>query len=90
VLQCVAVCCSLLQRVAVHCSVLQCVVVCFSNMLQCAAVCCEDSFIAARGLGPVFACENVEMRINMNNKKDEFVNMTHSCARSEALLVNWA
>jgi len=48
-LQCVAVCCSVLQRVAVHCSVLQCAAVCFCSVLQCAAVCCEDAFIAARG-----------------------------------------
>jgi len=37
-LQCVAACCSVLQRVAVCCSVLQCVAVCCS-VLQCAAVC---------------------------------------------------
>ena len=48
---CVAACCSvlLLQYVAVCCSVLQCVAVCFSvlqyaamccSVLQCAAVCC--------------------------------------------------
>jgi len=36
VLQCVAVCCSLLHCVAVCCSVLQCVAVCHS-VLQCAA-----------------------------------------------------
>jgi len=46
---CVAVCCSVLQRVAACCSVLQCAAVCCSvlqcvavccNLLQCAAVCC--------------------------------------------------
>jgi len=37
-LQCVAVCCSVLQRVAACCSVLQCVAVCCS-VLQCVAVC---------------------------------------------------
>jgi len=48
VLQCVAVCCSVLQRVAVRCSngytvccsVLQCVAVCCS-VLQYVAVCCS-------------------------------------------------
>ena len=40
VLQCVAVCCSVLQCVAVCCSVLQCVTVCCS-VLQCVAVCCS-------------------------------------------------
>ena len=38
--QCVAECCSVLQRVAVCCSVLQCVAVCGST-LQCVAVCCS-------------------------------------------------
>jgi len=37
---CVAVYCSVLQRVAVCCSVLQCVAVCCS-VLQCVAVCCS-------------------------------------------------
>jgi len=36
-LQCTAVCCSVLQRVAACCSVLQCVVVCCS-VLQCVLV----------------------------------------------------
>jgi len=49
-LQCVAVCCSVLQRVAACCSVLQCVAVCCSvlqrvaaccSVLQCVAVCCS-------------------------------------------------
>ena len=40
VLQCAAVCCSALQCVAVCCSVLQCAAVCCS-VLQCAAVCCS-------------------------------------------------
>ena len=44
VLQCVAVCCSVLQcvlqRVAVCCSVLQCVAVCCS-VLQCDILCCS-------------------------------------------------
>jgi len=42
VLQCVAVCCSVLQlqRVAVCCSVLQCVAV-RCSILQCVAVCCS-------------------------------------------------
>ena len=49
-LQCVAVCCSVLQRVVVCCSVLQCVEVCCSvlqrvvvcySLLQCVAVCCS-------------------------------------------------
>ena len=43
VLQCVAVCCSVLQCAAVYCSVfsvLQCVAVC-CNVLQCAAVFCS-------------------------------------------------
>ena len=35
---CVAVCCSMLQNVAVRCSALQCVAVCCS-VLQCVAVC---------------------------------------------------
>jgi len=35
---CVAVCCSVLQYVAVCCSMLQCVAVCYS-VLQCVAVC---------------------------------------------------
>ena len=39
-LQCVAVCYSVLQCVAVCCSVLQCVAVCCS-VLQCVAVCCS-------------------------------------------------
>ena len=38
--QCVAVCCSALQYVAVRCSVLQCVAVCCSA-LQCVAVRCS-------------------------------------------------
>jgi len=48
--QCVAACCSVLQRVAVrfsvlqcvamHCSVLQCIGMCCS-VLQCVAVCCS-------------------------------------------------
>jgi len=53
VLQCVAVCCSVLQCVAVYrkidisffavyCSVLQCVAVCCS-VLHCVAVCCSVS-----------------------------------------------
>jgi len=40
VAECVAVCCSVLQRVAVCCSVLQCVAVCCS-VLQRVAVCCS-------------------------------------------------
>jgi len=40
VLQCVAVCCSVLQRVAVCCSVLQRVAACCS-VLQRTAVCCR-------------------------------------------------
>ena len=49
-MQCVAVCCSVLQRVAVCCSSLQCVAVCCSalhciavccSVLQCVAVCCS-------------------------------------------------
>ena len=39
-LQCVAVCCSMVQRAAVCCSVLQCVAV-FCSVLQCVAVCCN-------------------------------------------------
>ena len=40
-LQCVAMCCSVLQcAAAVCCSVLQCVAVC-CNVLQCAAMCCS-------------------------------------------------
>jgi len=39
VLQCAAVCCSVLHCVALCCSVLQCVAVCCS-VLQCVAVCC--------------------------------------------------
>jgi len=39
-LQCVAVCCSVLQYAAVCCSVLQCAAVCCS-VLQCTAVCCS-------------------------------------------------
>jgi len=39
-IQCVAVCCSVLQYVAVHCNVLQCVAVCCS-VLQCVAVRCS-------------------------------------------------
>jgi len=42
-LQCVAACCSVLQRVAVCCSVLQCVAVCCS-VLQCVAECCQWLF----------------------------------------------
>ena len=38
--QCVAVCCSVLQRVVVCCSVLQCVAVCCS-VLQRVVVCCS-------------------------------------------------
>jgi len=42
VLQCVAVCCSVLQCVAaVRCSVLQCVAPDTSHVLQCVAVCCS-------------------------------------------------
>jgi len=44
VLQCVAVCCSVLQCVAlsVCCSVLQCLAVCcIVSVLQCVAVCCS-------------------------------------------------
>ena len=40
-LQCVAVCCSVLQRVVVRCSVLQCVAVCcniLQRSLQCVTV----------------------------------------------------
>ena len=48
-MQCVAVCCSVLQRVAVCCRVLQCVAVWLKvcaeevccSMLQCVAVCCS-------------------------------------------------
>jgi len=40
VLQCVAVCCSVLRCVAVCCSVLQCAAVC-CGVLQCVAVCCS-------------------------------------------------
>jgi len=39
-MQCVAVCCSVLQRFAVCCSALQCVAVCCS-VLQRVAVCCR-------------------------------------------------
>jgi len=39
-LQCVAVCCSVVQRVAVCCRALQCVAVCCS-LLQCVTVCCS-------------------------------------------------
>jgi len=48
--QCVAVCCSVLQRAAVCCSVLQCAAVCCS-VLQCAAVCCSVLQCAARQRG---------------------------------------
>jgi len=41
-LQCVAVCCSVLRYVAVRCSALQCVAVCCS-VLQCVVVCCSVS-----------------------------------------------
>jgi len=40
VLQCVAVYCSVLQRIAVCCSVLQCAAV-YCSVLQCIAVCCS-------------------------------------------------
>jgi len=40
VLECVGVCCSVLQRVAMCCSVLQFVAVCCS-VLQCVALCCS-------------------------------------------------
>ena len=43
-LLCVAVCCSVLQDVAVCCSVLQCVAV----MLQCVAVCCIGTIFQTR------------------------------------------
>ena len=45
VMNCVAVCYSMLQCVAVCCSVLQCVAVC-CNVLQCVAVCCSALRIA--------------------------------------------
>ena len=41
---CAAVCCSLLQSVAVRRSLLQCVAVCCS-MLQCVAVCCSMPYM---------------------------------------------
>ena len=49
-LQCITVCCSVLQCVALFCIVLQCVAVCYSvlqcvtvycSVLQCVAVCCS-------------------------------------------------
>jgi len=48
VLQCVAVCRSVLQSVAVRCSVLQCVAVCVCVRIsdlshECVAVCCSVS-----------------------------------------------
>ena len=60
VLQCVAVCCSVLQRVdilksqciAVCCSVLQCVAVCYS-VLQCVAVCRHSEKSASSGFDAV-------------------------------------
>jgi len=64
VLQCVAVCCSVLQCVAVECmyllSVLQCVAVCCSvlqcvavccSVLQCVAVCCSRVYVSAKQVG---------------------------------------
>jgi len=48
-MQCVAVCCSVLQRAEVCCSELQYVAVCCS-VLQCVAVCCELQCVA------VFCC----------------------------------
>ena len=42
-LQCAAVCCSVLQCVAACCSVLQCVAV-YCSVLQCVAVCCVLQF----------------------------------------------
>jgi len=66
-LQCVAVCCSALQRVAlsrdtrglyfVCCSVLQCVAVCCS-VLQCGAVCCS----VLRCVAETLVCMRVHMR----------------------------
>ena len=47
-LQCAAVCCSVLQRAAVCCSVLQCVAV-YCSVLQCAAVRCSVLQCAAVG-----------------------------------------
>ena len=49
-LQCIAVCCFVLQCIAVYCSVLQCIAVCcfvlqciavYCSVLQCIAVCCS-------------------------------------------------
>jgi len=41
VLQCGAVCCSVVQRGVVWCSVVQCVAV-WCSVVQCVAVCCSD------------------------------------------------
>ena len=53
-LQCVASCCSVMQRVAFCCSVFQCVSVCCS-VLQCITVCCS----VLHWMGSVPVCGSV-------------------------------
>ena len=62
-LQCVAVCCSVLKGVTVFCSALQCAAVCRSvwRILQCIAVCCAGCVLLCRVLhatcrGSVLRC----------------------------------
>jgi len=52
VVQCVAVCCSLLQRVAVCCSEVQCVAVSSSSLVESSRIC----LVATIGWLPRFVC----------------------------------
>jgi len=64
-IQCVAVCCSMLQYTAVCCSVLQCVAV-RCSALQCVAVCCSGPYLARHvqsiGTSPEYPPERVTDR----------------------------
>ena len=70
VLQCAAVCCSVLQCAAVCCSVLQCAAVCCS-VLQCAAVCCSVLQCAAVFCS-VFQCVAVYVGVFQCTQKPRY------------------
>jgi len=76
-----AVCCSVLQCVAVCCSVLQCVAVCCSvpavccSVLQCVKMCCSVPICS----GDSFLCVCVTLyRCAMTHIRDSYVWICHS------------
>jgi len=88
-LQCVAVCCSVLKCVAVCCSVLQCVPVCCS-MLQCVAVCCsvlQCVAVCCSVLQCVAVCRSVRARTLLI--RQIFVNIFKSQIPNDFFSLTW-